>query len=71
MHFLFILPPLAGESYTGHKQSQSIRELGNLNNSLLKIRGARGIMQNATDLEQSSNKELEITPFIPLILRGR
>jgi len=28
-------------------------------------------MKNAMDAEQSSNRVLEITPFIPLILRGR
>jgi len=28
-------------------------------------------MKNAMDAEQSSNRMLEITPFIPLILRGR
>jgi len=28
-------------------------------------------MNNAMDAEQSSNRALEITPFIPLILRGR
>jgi hypothetical protein len=28
-------------------------------------------MKNAKDAEQSSNRVLEITPFIPLILRGR
>jgi hypothetical protein len=28
-------------------------------------------MKNALDAEQSSNRVLEITPFIPLILRGR
>jgi hypothetical protein len=27
-------------------------------------------MKNAMDAEQSSNRMLEITPFIPLILRG-
>ena len=27
-------------------------------------------MKNAMDAEKSSNKVLEITPFIPLILRG-
>jgi len=28
-------------------------------------------MKNAMDAEQNSNRVLEITPFIPLILRGR
>ena len=28
-------------------------------------------MKNAMDAEQSSNRVLKITPFIPLILRGR
>jgi hypothetical protein len=28
-------------------------------------------MKNVMDAEQSSNRVLEITPFIPLILRGR
>jgi hypothetical protein len=42
-----------------------------LPNSPLKIRGARGVMKNTMDAEQSSNRVLEITPFIPLILRGR
>jgi hypothetical protein len=28
-------------------------------------------MKNAMDAEQSSNRVLEITPFLPLILRGR
>jgi len=28
-------------------------------------------MKNTMDAEQSSNRVLEITPFIPLILRGR
>jgi hypothetical protein len=28
-------------------------------------------MKNTMDTEQSSNGVLEITPFIPLILRGR
>jgi hypothetical protein len=28
-------------------------------------------MKNAMAAEQSSNRVLEITPFIPLILRGR
>jgi len=28
-------------------------------------------MKNAMDAEQSRNRVLEITPFIPLILRGR
>jgi len=37
----------------------------------LKIRGARGVMKAAFDAEQSNNSVPEITPFIPLILRGR
>jgi len=28
-------------------------------------------MNNAMDVEQSSDRVLEITPFIPLILRGK
>jgi len=28
-------------------------------------------MKNAMDTEQSGNRVLEITPFIPLILRGK
>jgi hypothetical protein len=28
-------------------------------------------MKNTMDAEQSGNRMLEITPFIPLILRGR
>jgi hypothetical protein len=35
------------------------------------MRGVRGVMKGAMDVEQSSSKVLEITPFIPLILRGR
>jgi hypothetical protein len=30
-----------------------------------------GVMKNAMDAEQSNNRVLEITPFVPLILRGR
>jgi hypothetical protein len=29
-----------------------------------------GVIKNAMNAEQSSNRVLEITPFIPLILRG-
>jgi hypothetical protein len=40
-------------------------------NPPLKIRGARGVMKNTLDAEQSSDRVLEITPFVPLMLRGK
>jgi hypothetical protein len=34
------------------------------------MRGARGDTKNVMDADQSSSEVLEITPFVPLTLRG-
>ncbi len=36
----------------------------------LKVRGVRGVMKNAMDAEQTSNRVLEITPFYPPYFKG-
>jgi hypothetical protein len=35
------------------------------------MRGARGDTKNVMDADQSSSEVLEITPFVPLTLRGK